>query len=288
MQRISLSSSRQFQEKHRDIVVSIKSIFQRTKFAKVCPVPAAIGLIDSIASLASEVGVLNQLKSLINSKEDYTFRHSANVAVVAGLLGKWLGLEESVRRDLMLAGLLHDIGKMQIPLEVLNKPGNLTTLEMNTMKQHPVLGYQLLQSYEEIPKLVKLWILQHHERLDGSGYPYAFQGSKVSYHGQIIAVADIYDAMTSHRMYRDADTPFSVIQELSAEMFGKLDPRICTVFLENLTESLIGNSVILNNGTEAKIVYMDTRLGIKPVIKTKEGDWIDLEKAKDIRIIEVH
>ncbi len=288
MQRISLSSSRQFQEKHRDIVVSIKSIFQRTKFAKVCPVAAAIGLIDSIASLANEVGVLNQLKGLINSKEDYTFRHSANVAVVAGLLGKWLGLEESVRRDLMLAGLLHDIGKMQIPLEVLNKPGDLTTLEMNTMKQHPVLGYQLLQSYEEIPKLVKLWILQHHERLDGSGYPYAFQGSKVSYHGQIIAVADIYDAMTSNRMYRDADTPFTVIQELSAEMFGKLDPRICTVFLENLNESLIGNSVKLNNGTEAKIVYMDTRLGIKPVIKTKEGDWIDLEKAKDIRIIEVH
>jgi putative nucleotidyltransferase with HDIG domain len=239
-------------------------------------------------ALANSVGVLSQMKNVVNSKEEYTYRHSVNVAVLSGLLGKWLGLERPVIRDLMLAGALHDIGKSQVALEILNKSGDLTSFEMQDMKQHTVLGYQLLKDCDTLPGLLKLWILQHHERLDGSGYPYAYQGNKVSYHAQIIAVADIYDAMTSSRIYRDADTPLKVISELSAEMFGKLDPGICKVFLEKLAESLIGNSVRLNNGTEAEIIFWDTRLGnMKPVVRTADGEYIDLEKAHELNIIQV-
>lgn len=283
-----VSNVNEFKELYQELVMAMTSIFQRTRFAHKVPTGAVIGRLDKIEALANTVGVLSQLKNAGNSKEEYTYRHSVNVAVLSALLGKWLGLERPVVGDLMLAGALHDIGKSQVPLEILNKPGDLTSFEMQDMKQHTILGYQLLKDCETLPKLLRLWILQHHERLDGSGYPYGYQGSKVSYHAQIIAVADIYDAMTSSRVYRDADTPLKVISELSAEMFGKLDPGICKVFLEKLAESLIGNSVRLNNGAEAEIIFWDMRLGnMKPVVKTANGEYIDLEKAKELNIIKV-
>ncbi|MDF2571113.1 MAG: rpfG 3 [Sporomusa sp.] len=288
METMFVSNARQFKELYQELVMAMNGVFQRTRFAHKVPTEAVIGLLDKMEALANSIGVLSQMKNVVNSKAEYTYRHSVNVAVLSGLLGKWLGLERSVIRDLMLAGALHDIGKSQVALEILNKPGDLTSFEMQDMKQHTVLGYQLLKDCDTLPRLLKLWILQHHERLDGSGYPYAYQGNKVSYHAQIIAVADIYDAMTSSRVYRDADTPLKVISELSAEMFGKLDPGICKVFLEKLAESLIGNSVRLNNGTEAEIIFWDTRLGnMKPVVKTADGEYIDLEKAHELNIIQV-
>lgn len=288
METMFVSNAHQFKELYQELVMAMNGVFQRSRFAHMVPTESVIGLLDKTEALANSIGVLSQMKNVVNSKEEYTYRHSVNVAVLSGLLGKWLGLERPVIRDLMLAGALHDIGKSQIALEILNKPGDLTSFEMQDMKQHTVLGYQLLKDCETLPKLLKLWILQHHERLDGSGYPYAYQGNKVSYHAQIIAVADIYDAMTSSRVYRDADTPLKVISELSAEMFGKLDPGICKVFLEKLAESLIGNSVRLSNGTEAEIIFWDTRLGnMKPVVKTADGEYIDLEKAHELNIIQV-
>lgn len=288
MEYMALLSPRQFQEKHQELVMTLQSIFQRTRFSKKVPLEPVKTSINGILSLVDAGGVLNHLKKLGNDKKEYTYRHSVNVAVVAGLLGKWLGLEEAVRKDLVFAGLLHDIGKTQIPIDILNKPGNLTFFEMQTMKRHAILGYQLLQPHQEISKDIKLWILQHHERLDGSGYPHAFQGSQVCYHTQIIAVADIYDAMTSYRVYRNADTPFCAIDELSRKMFGKLDPGICKIFMEKLNESLLGNTVKLNNGVEAQIIQIDTRLGVKPLVKTMEGDYIDLEKSKELWIVEVY
>lgn len=285
---ISLLSSRQFQEKHRDLVIALQSVFQKSRYSGQVPLQALESLVDGVEELIYTIGVLNQIKKIVINKEDYTFRHSINVAIVAGLMGKWLGLAENVLRELILAGLLHDIGKTQIPLSVLNKPGDLSFSEMGEMKKHPLLGYQLLQVREEIPQIVKLWILQHHERLDGSGYPYAREGSQVSYHAQIIAVADIYDAMTSNRVYRNAATPFGVIDELRKEMFGKLDPLICTTFLDKLSESLIGNSVRLNNGTEAIILHIDFPRGTKPLIKTSQGECIDLGKTKKLHIVEVY
>lgn len=285
---ISLLSSRQFQEKHRDLVIALQSVFQKSRYSGQVPLQAVASLVGGVEELIYTIGVLNQIKKIVINKEDYTFRHSINVAIVAGLTGKWLGLENKVLRELILAGILHDIGKTQIPLSILNKPGDLSFSEMGEMKRHPLLGYQLLQSYEEIPQLVKLWILQHHERLDGSGYPYAREGSQVSYHAQIIAVADIYDAMTSNRVYRNAATPFGVIEELCKEMFGKLDPLICTTFLDKLNESLIGNSVRLNNGAEAIIIHIDFPRVTKPLIKTSQGECIDLAKNQKLHIVEVY
>lgn len=284
----TFASNAQFTGLYRELTKAMNSIFQKTRFIQKVPTEAVLDLLDKIESLTSTIGILNQMKELVNDKREYTYCHSVNVSIISGLLGKWLGLERKLIRDLILAGALHDIGKAQVDLEILNKPEKLTFFEMLAMKEHAKLGYQLLAECEDISKIIKLWILQHHERLDGSGYPYAYQGRNVCYHAQIIAVADIYDAMTSCRVYRDADTPFKVIDELSAEMFGKLDPGICKVFLEKLAESLIGNSVHLDNGMEAEIIFWDTRVGgVKPVVKTANGEYIDLEKAKGLNITKV-
>lgn len=283
-----LLKSRQFQDHHRRLVMTVQSIFRRVEFAKKLPLTATINLVNEIGVLSNTPGVFGQIKLLGNSKEDYLFCHAINVSIVARLLGKWLQLDEAVLRDLTLAGLLLDIGKIRLSPEIINKPGELNAEEMRIMQEHSALSCQLLESYTEVSPLVRLWIMQHHERLDGSGYPYGLQGSNITRHAQILAVADLYDAMTSRRAYREADTPFSVLYELSQEMFRRLDPGICAVFLENLTESLIGNTVRLSNGMEGKIIFMSSQWGVNPLIQTADGAYIDLEKDKKLQIVAVY
>lgn len=173
-----------------------------------------------------------------------------------------------------------------IPVEILNKPGKLTPAEMDFMKTHSMMGYELIKGSSNVSEEVKLGVLQHHERLDGSGYPGGLSDS-IGRIAKIISVADVYDAMTSNRVYRNALSPFFVVQELYNEMFGKLDPSICTVFIYNIREALVGAKVKLSNGSSARIIYLDKRRPAMPLVHTDDGQYLDLEVNNDIEIVEV-
>ena len=269
------------------IVKSLGEAFTKTRHFKEVPISQMKDLADSTIKLLLSFNSLFIFLHLISNKDDYTFRHSLNVAVIAGIIGKWLFISDHQLRDLVLAGLLHDIGKTAIPLTILNKPGKLTSQEMDLMKQHSMLGYELIAQESEISTPVKEAILQHHERLDGSGYPQNLSQNDISRIASIIAVADTYDAMTSHRIYRNALTPFLVMEELLQEMFGKLDAEICLLFINNTKEALIGSSVRLSNGTEGKIVFMNTQNTIEPLVQTADGQYIYLKNEKDIEILDL-
>ncbi|MDR3565076.1 MAG: HD-GYP domain-containing protein [Negativicutes bacterium] len=269
---------------YNDTVSSIKKSFETLRFFKQVPLKEMRELADSaVEPVIDTSGILNHLH-VVHRRDDYTFHHSINVAVLCGVLGRWLGYQGETFKDLVLAGLLHDVGKTQIPLEILRKPGKLTTAEMDAMKLHATKGYNLLKELD-LPQGVVFAILQHHEREDGSGYPLGVKGDKIHDFAKIVAVADIYDAMTSDKVYKQKTTPFQAVEALMMDMYNKLDPRICSVFLNNVRDFFIGNIVELNDGREAEVVYLGQTTTARPIVRTEEGEFIDLEQRKNISIV---
>ncbi|GBG57591.1 HD family phosphohydrolase [Sporomusaceae bacterium FL31] len=232
----------------------------------------------------SSAGVL-QFLNLVRSEENYVFQHSTNVAIINGLLGKWMGLPPYVQQELILVGLLHDIGKSQIPLEILNKPERLDSNEMEIMKEHAVKGFDLLKKTSGISSDVLLGVAQHHERIDGSGYPMGLKAGNIHLYARITAVADCYDAMTSDRVYYKRRTPFTVIEIIHSEMFSKLDPIISSVLMNQLKNIFIGSMVLLSDGRQAEVILLGSDVTIRPTVRTNDGQFIDLEKNRTLSIV---
>jgi len=275
------SPQQEFFDIYEGTVNTVKKAFETIRTLKTIPIGEVNSLVSqAINPMLQSSGVINHLH-MVRRQDDYTFHHSVNVAVIAGVLGKWLGLDDLELRHLTLAGLLHDVGKTQIPLHILNKPGKLSEDEMQIMKQHTALGFQIVKRIRGIPATVRYGVLQHHEKMDGSGYPLNFTSDKIHLFAKIISVADIYDAMTSDRVYHRKVSPFEVVEMMLKEMYNKLDPTVCNVFLNNVRDYFWGNLVELSNGQVAEVVYLGHFIGSRPVVRTMAGEFIDLEKRKD-------
>ncbi len=192
---------------------------------------AAAFCLDILLETAEVVAVLAQLRDY----SGYTFFHSLNVAVIAGQIGRELALGGDRLKNLILSGLLHDIGKQCVPLALLNKRGRLSAAEMTVIRRHAAYGYALLKkTLPQLDKEASLGVLQHHERLDGSGYPFALSGDGISLFARVIAIADSYDAMTGERIYRAKMSPAQALAVITADMAGRIDERIGRVFLDNV------------------------------------------------------
>ena len=276
---------KQFVNSYQDTVGKVHQAFDNTRFFKELPLQKMEELADeSIDRFVDQPTVINQLQ-LVRRQDEYTFQHSINVSIIAGIIGKWMGYKSHELRQLVLTGLLHDIGKTQIPLEVLNKPGKLTPDEMAIMKQHTAYGYNLLKNANVAPEVI-MGALQHHERNDGTGYPLQLSRDKIHEYAKITAIADLYDAMTSNRVYQKKRTPFTVIEILAQEMFSALDPTICMVFLENIRNFLLGGTVLLSDGREGEIVFLDAFSISRIVVATTNGDFIRLDDHKDLKVLD--
>ncbi|MDR3591642.1 MAG: HD-GYP domain-containing protein [Negativicutes bacterium] len=271
-------------KKYNSTVSSIRKSFETLRFFKQVPLNEMRELADgSIEPIIDTSGIINHLH-VVHRQDDYTFHHSINVAVLCGVVGRWMGYKDQDFKDLVLAGLLHDVGKTQIPLEILRKPSGLTATEMEAMKLHTTKGYSLLKDME-LSQSVLFAVLQHHEREDGSGYPLGVKGDKIHRFAQIVAIADIYDAMTSDKVYRAKTSPFQAVEALVLDMYGRLSPDVCSIFLNNVRDYFIGNMVELNDGREAEVVYLGQTITARPIVRTSDGQFIDLERHKDVSIV---
>lgn len=280
-------SQQKFYNGYDSTTDTVKKSFGKMRYFKEVPLQQMQEIAENeIFPMIESIGVLNHLQ-MVRHQNDYTFQHSINVAVTCGVLGKWLGYKGSELSDLVLAGLLHDVGKTQIPLAILDKPGSLTPEEMKVMQTHTVLGYKLIKDNKELSPSITYAVLQHHERMDGKGYPFQVEMDKFHQYARIVAVADTYDAMTSDRVYHKKMTPFAVVETMASEMYDKLDPTICAVFLNNVRSYFIGNVVKLNDGRRAEVVYLGPFMGARPTVIASDGQVIDLEKNKNIGIIEL-
>ncbi len=278
---------RLFRGEYTRAVGTMKLTFDAVRKFKKIPGREMNRMVDqTLVPLVSTVGAVNYLHQ-DKPIDDYTFFHSVNTAIIAGVVAQWLGYQAEEIREIVAAGLLHDVGKTQIPLEILNKPGKLNHEEMKVMQLHATYSYKLISESGDFSSNVALAALQHHERLDGTGYPAKVLSRKIHPYAKLVALADIYDAMTSDRVYREKVTPFEVVETLIQDMFGKLDPDMCSVFLKNLKDHFIGYVVQLNDGREAEVVFLGQSKATRPVVRTRDGNVIGLDKTHDLGIVKV-
>jgi len=239
--------------------------------------------IDEMDREASITRLLNKLQS----KDEYTFQHTINIGVLSMMTGKWLGLKGQELHKLILAGTLHDIGKSKIPVNILNKPGPLTRDEYSLMKNHTIYGYELLEKSDQYDETVKLAVLQHHERIDGTGYPHKIRGKKIHEFSKIVAVADVYHAMTSRRVYKERITPLAALDYLNKNI-DSLDTQVTLVFIEKMLSSLQSCQVVLSNNAVCDIIYIDRQNIARPLVKVRDSKiMIDLKTRDDVHIVDL-
>ena len=242
-------------------------------------------LLDKTLSLLeTSEGSVNVFDMLHNMRhyDDLTYAHSINVALISNVFAKWLHFTDEEVKLATLCGLLHDIGKIMIPDVIIQKPGKLSDEEFATIKKHTLEGYQILRN-QNVHDSIKNAALMHHERCDGTGYPLSIEGNKIDKYAKIIAIADVYDAMTSARVYRGALCPFKVITLFEQEGIQKYDAKYVLTFLECVVNTYLQNRVLLSNGVEGDIVYINKNMLSKPVVKSGT-EYIDLSTKPDLQI----
>ena len=228
---------------------------------------------------------LNQVREI----DEYTYSHCLNVSFICMLVAKWLKYSEITIKEVLEGGLVHDVGKCKVPLEILNKPGKLDEEEFAEIKRHPLYGYEILKNVPGVTSCMLMAALNHHEKLNGEGYPYHLTEDKIHFCGKICAVADVYDAMTTNRVYHKRTNPFTVFRYLEEQAFRALDPKIVLVFIQNMAGYYVGDHAELSNGAKGEIVYINPRAISRPIIKAG-NEIIDLsnEENRTLTITEIN
>lgn len=217
--------------------------------------------------------------------DDLTFAHCMNVALISNILAGWLNMSKEDIETATLCGLLHDIGKLAIPDQIIKKPSKLTAEEYEIVKTHTIEGYHILKD-QNINVHIKNAALMHHERCDGSGYPFGITGNKIDPFAKIVSIADVYDAMTAARVYRGPLCPFKVIDIFEKEGLQKYEAAYILKFLENVVMTYMNNRVRLSDGTEGDIVYINHAHLSRPMIRSG-GRFIDLSAVPELSIEEI-
>lgn len=203
--------------------------------------------------------------SALKTSDEYTFKHSVDVATIAMIVAKQQGYSDPEIHEIGVCGLLHDIGKTKVPLEILNKPGRLDDQEFTIMKQHSVYGYHMVKDRNEFSTAVCLGVLQHHEKINGSGYPMGVDDSKISPYARVLAVADIYDALVTERPYKAAYSQRDAV-EMIMSMTMELDINAMKSFLESMILYPVDSIVELSNGERARVVKNCPHYILRPTV----------------------
>jgi HD-GYP domain-containing protein (c-di-GMP phosphodiesterase class II) len=241
-------------------------------------------LLDHLETTPAELFDLHHL----SNKKDYLYHHAITVGLLSGFIGRKLNFSRGDWVQLALAGCLADCGMAKINPNILHKKTSLTSSEYQEVKKHPVYSYKLVQNTPVLRNDAKIAILQHHERIDGSGYPLGDKNSKIHSFAKVIAVADIFHAMTSERYYKSKQSPFKVLEMILQDSFGKFDMSAIKPLSSALTNFSTGSKVKLSDGQIAEILFMDELNPTRPLVKLLENDdIIHLEKNRHLFIEEV-
>lgn len=241
---------------------------------------------ETIDLLLPEVTATNNvMKHLLNlrKKDEYTLQHSVSVGVMSIKIGQAMNLSKEQLRQLGIAGILHDIGKCKIPIEIINKPGPLDEAEFREIQKHPIYGYQIVNEIKLKDPDIATAVLQHHEHQDGKGYPLHTKDKDINLYASIIAVADVFDALTSDRAYRPRMSLLKAVDYIAKGTLGHLEPVVARRLFSYILDISIGETVILNTGEKAKVVLINELDPTRPLVKIGER-FLDLKKERDVQI----
>jgi putative nucleotidyltransferase with HDIG domain len=271
---------------YNEHIIMIKRVLKDLAIGKKIDIHKVSKFYDSmnLKSYSSHdiIACINELRGT----DEYTYTHSINVSLYALLTARWLKLSDHEIRDIVLAGILHDIGKSKIPNEILNKKGKLTDREFTEMKKHTLYGYEISRSIPEIREEICRTILMHHEREDGTGYPLGAKGNQIHIYTKIISISDVYDALNSKRVYKEKMIPFNIFQKIFKMGYGYFDTNVMLTFIYNLVNYYIGIKVKMNSGEIGEVIYISQDDNFNPIIKINDKI-IDLAKHNEYKIIEI-
>lgn len=220
--------------------------------------------------------------------DGYTYAHSVNVAVLSCIIGFGLKMNEEALEQLVIAGLLHDLGKLVIPPEILNKPARLTNEEYEIMKTHSTLSYEIIKERWDISSQVKAAVLYHHENEDGSGYPTGIDGDGMTIYTKILHVADVYDALVSKRPYKNPYSPYEACEYLMGAGGIMFDPKVVESLLLYVPFYPKGTQVELSDGREGIIVENAGNRNLRPLLRLLDGTMIDLLQQENYNLTILH
>jgi len=264
-------------------IKEIKIAFEKVKVTDQLPFENIREKMIPIINDMSRHPDLDHILTQLKRQDENTYRHSIGVALISNIIGKVKGLCPQEIQELTSAAFLHDIGKVKIPDEIIHKPGKLTNEEFALIQNHTIYGYEMISQTPGLSHRQALVALQHHEREDGSGYPFGLRGNDIDPYSKIIAIADVFHAMISKRSYKKTVPFYKVLQDMSMNAYGTLEPSTTLCFLRRIMEMLIGHDVVLSNGCEGKIVMVNPNNPVYPLVEVN-GKYIDLSKDLSVSL----
>lgn len=243
------------------------------------------GLIGSamniIANTKGRISIFDMLHNMYEF-DDSTYSHCLNVALICHLFAGWMKMNEEDTRMATACGLLHDLGKLLVDQDIIQKPATLTAEEFEEIKKHPLAGYRLLKAHDADDTICKV-ALMHHERCDGSGYPSALVDHEIDDFAKMVAIADVYDAMTSNRVYRGPMCPFKVIESFEENGYRKYGTHFLLPFLENIANTYLTSPCRLNDGRTGTIIFINKQKLSRPTVKCGD-EYVSLADCPDLYI----
>ena len=266
--RVSMQEEIEIARKiHSKAATAVTSIFQEARMGKALQLEGIDALVDDITQSISRNPEAFLSLSRLKTKDNYTYLHSVAVCALMIALGKQMNLDPALTKDLGMAGLLHDVGKMMIPEEVLNKPGRLTDNEFTIVKNHSLWGWEILKASEGVSTIALDVCLHHHERIDGTGYPDKLSGDNLSLFARMGSVCDVYDAITSERCYKAGWAPAESIRKMAEWQEGQFDSTIFQAFVKTIGIYPSGTLVKLKSTRLAVVIEQSDKNLLTPIVK---------------------
>ncbi|MDR3564584.1 MAG: HD domain-containing protein [Negativicutes bacterium] len=274
----------QFVNTYNKSVTVVQQAFENIRATQEVPLDTFSATAGEISENVRSVGnVIDRLYDLPAS-DDCTFQHSVNVGVIAALIATWLDYPQPVVNAVSLAGLLHDVGKAQLPVALLNQPNKLPAADYEHYKRHSAYGYEMVRDLPDLSESIKSTIVQHHERNDGGGYPYRLTADKIHPYAKIVAIADQYDeALTVNREPEITSSPYNGLEQLDTLKY-RLDVEICLMFINRMLNCLSGNIVALTDGRQGRVAFLNTVQPSRSIVQLTDGTVLDLSDHPDLRI----
>ena len=275
--KVRMEITNEFRELYRDYLtrpcVSYKAVEATRRIAESI-VEQVLGRDDYLVDIME-----------IKSYDSYTYAHSLNVGILSILLASEMGITRNRLVDVGLCALMHDIGKVDIPIRIINKPGPVTDSEFDIIKTHPEKGVERLRKCYDISHEVLQGVQSHHEKYDGSGYPFGYQGTEIPVFGRVLSVADVYDALTSQRSYRTAWLPNQAIEYIVAKADTQFDRDFVEQFLHIVCAYPTGSVVQLSDGSRAIVVRNFAENVLRPKVRLLESGALG-RKGEEINLLE--